>query len=236
MLKLLFITGMFALLSFSGASCLENHPAIEVIERTTIPAKVGLYWKNEKGETYGNFPSLFDANKNLAYACNAGMYDGTPDRQPVGLYIENGKKLRPLKKVNNDKVNFGMQPQGVFFITKAGVARVLAVEGYEKEKESDVRCATQSAPMLVIDGKVNSKLTKSTSTYTRNGVGILKNGHVLLLFAKTPVTFQQFAKLFVEKGCTSALYLDGAISNLIDRTSDAYNPRIQYGPFIGVTK
>lgn len=180
-------------------------------------------------------PSL-KRTRALQWACNAGMYDGTPDRQPVGIYIENGRKLRSLKKVNSAKVNFGMQPQSVFVVTKTNIAKVLSVTEYEKEKESEVRFATQSAPMLVIDSKINSKLTRPSSGYTRNGVGILKNGQALFLYAATPVTFQQFAQLFVDRGCITAMYLDGAISNLLEKSQSMNDVCRCYGPFFGVLR
>ena len=77
----------------------------------------------------------------------------------------------------------------------------------------NIKSATQSGPMLVIDGKLHSKFNKkSTSTHYRNGVGILPNGNLIFVMSKEKVNFYAFANYFKEKGCQNALYLDGFVS------------------------
>jgi uncharacterized protein YigE (DUF2233 family) len=43
----------------------------------------------------------------------------TPEHEPVGLFIENGKVLRETKILKDPSVNFGIQPQGILSGTAA---------------------------------------------------------------------------------------------------------------------
>src|SRR3982751_2857946 len=90
------------------------------------------YWKNERGEkikTLSALKSHIDsAGHQLLFAMNCGMY--TEDNAPVGLYIENGKKISSLKKCNNTKANFCLQPQGVFYITRDKRAGISTVDAF----------------------------------------------------------------------------------------------------------
>ena len=78
------------------------------------------------------------------------------------------------------------------------------------------RYATQSGPMLIIDGKVHPKIRPDgTSQKIRNGVGACKGGAVTFAIADDPVTFDTFARLFRDGlGCQNALFLDGSVSSL----------------------
>jgi uncharacterized protein YigE (DUF2233 family) len=227
-MKLIIIFLLIPLFSFQ--------PINDIIYYEAQPSSITMLWKNKLDLRYKTFGTLFVNNPNLVFATNGGMFGTDQASSPLGLYIENGSKLKPLRKVNNPKYNFGMQPQGIFLITKDNVAKVITVGEYEKLKESDVKYANQSAPMLIINKNINPKLTKSSSYNIRNGVGILPNGNVLFIISKEPVTFQQFAKLFLERGCTSAMYLDGGISNGLTRELRAFDGCECYGPFIGVNK
>ena len=140
---------------------------------------------------------------------NGGMY--LTDFSPQGLYIENGVKL---KKINNTKTaygNFYMQPNGVFYINKDGTGSVCKSSDYKDS--SLVNFATQSGPMLLINGNLHHKFTKgSKNTHIRNGVGILANGNLLFAMSKKKINFYDFASYFKSKGCKNALYLDGFVS------------------------
>ncbi|MFX4978978.1 phosphodiester glycosidase family protein, partial [Acinetobacter baumannii] len=71
---------------------------------------------------------------------------------PVGLYIEQERQIQPLNE-DNGWGNFFLQPNGVLAWNKRR-AIVLATEQYKaKAFQSDY--ATQSGPMLVINGKIN---------------------------------------------------------------------------------
>jgi uncharacterized protein YigE (DUF2233 family) len=185
----------------------------------TADAKdIRMYWKRND-TIIQTFQELKTVEPKLLFAMNGGMY--TRDYAPVGLYVENGKQLKAIKRYNNPKVNFGLQPQGIFLI-RGGVAEVIPVKDYQSK---DVQYATQSAPMVVLGSRVNPRLPQSESRNIRNGVGILPNGKVLLVLSRSLVTFQEFARYFVDRGCSAALYLAGGIS-------EAYVPHLEsYGSF-----
>jgi uncharacterized protein YigE (DUF2233 family) len=187
---------------------------------------IKMYWQHQ-GVLLQNFETLKKVEPNLTHAMNGGMFSET--FAPVGLYVEKGKQLRSIRRYNNPKVNFGLQPQGVFLV-RAKSAAVIPIDRYNPD---GVLYATQSAPMLVLNGGINPKLPHSTSRNIRNGVGMLPNGKVLMVLSLQPVTFQEFAQYFVSQGCSSALYLDGGISGAYtpEFTSDGY-----FGVMIGVVK
>ena len=194
---------------------------------TADPSEIRMYWKHE-GEIIRSFTRLKQIDSNVVFAMNGGMF--TPEYGPVGLYIEKGKQLKSMKRYNNPKVNFGLHPQGVFLI-RSDKAEVVPIDNYNPK---DVIYATQSAPMVVIDSKINPRLPKSDSRTIRNGV-ILPDGKALLACSAGVVTFQEFAAYFQSKGCISALYLDGGISRI---TNGGGLGRFgsSFGVMIGVVK
>lgn len=213
-------------------------PVEDIIVVKAKPSEVSIHWKDKLAAPYRAFSSLFYHNPQLTFATNTGMIGDDLDNAPLGLYVESGKMFRPVQKDNTSKQEIGMQPSGVFLITKDDVAMVVPVND-PAIRGSSIKHATQSVPMLVIGGTVNPMLTKSAFAKRRNGVGILKNGNVLLIISRREVAVNDFAQMFVERGCVSALQLDSGI------TSGMYNnPREImwndgcrcYGPFIGITK
>lgn len=174
--------------------------------------KIQLYWKDENGAPLGNFLALKNhiekQGQELIFAMNAGIF--MKDQSPIGLYIEDGKTLRPLN-LKKAKGNFYLQPNGVFFVKKDGSAGLSISQNF---KTQDVIYASQSGPLLLIEGKVNANFSPTASSKNkRNGVGIRADGVVVFLFAKTPLTFYDFAAEFKRMGCVDALYFDGAISD-----------------------
>jgi uncharacterized protein YigE (DUF2233 family) len=191
------------------------------------PSQIRMYWKKD-GQVIRTFSKLKEIEPGLIFAMNGGMF--TPAYAPVGLYVEEGNQLKPLKKINNPKVNFGIQPQGVFLI-RDQTAEVVTIEEY---KAQGIRFATQSAPMVVIDSVINPNLPTGNSRTVRNGVGILPDGKVLMACSKYFVTFRQFAKFFRDMGCKNALYLDGGISSTTEGGGFPLNSG--YGVLIAVVK
>jgi uncharacterized protein YigE (DUF2233 family) len=125
-----------------------------------------------------------------------------------------------------------MQPQGIFLLTKQGEPSIVPVSEFKLNK--NINYATQSAPILIVKGKINPQLTHSPSRTLRNGVGILPNGKVVLISAKQPCTFQEFAGEFLRLGCVNALNLDGGVSNMLSPRTQIWDGCGCYGPFIGV--
>src|SRR5262249_39716599 len=154
---------------------------------------------------------LADRGQHLLFAMNAGMYEA--DGTPVGLYVEGGLQLRSVNTANGPG-NFHLKPNGVFF-WKGTSAGVMETTRFVRARPA-VDFATQSGPMLVIDGKLHpSFLPNSTSLKIRNGVGVKDSGQAIFAVSEQPVSFYGFATLFRDiLGCANALYLDGSISTL----------------------
>ncbi|NQY04841.1 MAG: phosphodiester glycosidase family protein [Flavobacteriaceae bacterium] len=172
-----------------------------------------FYWKKEDGSHYYNFQNLKTElnkqNKKLVFAMNGGMF--IKDFSPLGLYIEKGVQKKKINTANTAYGNFYMQPNGVFYLSKDKKPVVCKTTDFNSSK--NIQYATQSGPMLVVDGKLHPKFNKgSSSKHIRNGVGILPNGNVLLAISKERINFYDFASFFKEKGCKNALYLDGFVS------------------------
>ena len=204
------------------------------------PAKerLQLFWARPDGAALGSLDALATERRTkgerLVLGMNAGMYD--PDLKPVGLYIEHGRQVKAANTADGFG-NFHLKPNGVFYLSGA-MAGVTETQAFLKSRRKP-DFATQSGPMLVIDGKIHPRFgSYGISTKIRNGVGIGPDGMVVLAISRQGVTFPQFAKLFQEAlRCRNALYLDGSVSSLMvegARNLDQGGYR-SLGPLIGVT-
>lgn len=199
---------------------------------------IKMYWKNDKGvrlKSLGNLQQfLATKQQKLVFATNGGMY--TTESNPVGLYIENGKKLKGINLKKGPETNFYMQPNGVFYTTAkhAGVCRS---EDFAAIKDK-VLYATQSGPMLVVDGQINPLFKKgSPNINIRSAVGTDKEGRVFFVISEGLVSFYDIAGLFTEKlRCTNVLFLDGAISRMYLPALNRSDNDGEFGVMIGVTE
>ena len=100
----------------------------------------------------------------------------------------------------------------------------------------DCRYATQSGPMLVIDGKLHPRfLPDSDSRHIRNGVGVDAGGIVHFAISDQPVTFHEFGRFFRDAlGTPNALYLDGKVSKLHAPELHRSDGGLPMGPIVGV--
>ncbi|MEH6673968.1 MAG: phosphodiester glycosidase family protein [Sulfitobacter sp.] len=201
--------------------------------------RLELFLYDPDGKPHGYFNTLNTALKKqgqqLGFAMNAGMYHD--DRAPVGYYLENGKEHQ--KVISSDGPgNFGLLPNGVLCL-RDGRADVIETKAFVR-KAPDCRSATQSGPMLVIDGKLHPRFLKDgTSRYIRNGVGTSADGkRAVFAISNETVNFYDFALLFRDHlKLPNALYFDGNISRLrapdLGRNDLGFSP---LGPIIGVVK
>lgn len=190
---------------------------------------------------FGDFDRLKAAleskGESLAFAMNAGMYHA--DRTPVGLLIESGSVRGKLSTADGPG-NFYMKPNGVFFIASdagATTAHAASTDAYaERTPTLSILQATQSGPMLVIDGAIHPRfLENSESRKRRNGVGVRKDGAVVFAISNAEVSFIEFAIFFRDElDCPDALYLDGTISRLYAPELDRNDGGARMGPMIGV--
>ena len=95
-------------------------------------------------------------------------------------------------------------------------AFVLESRAYAAD-ENDCTSATQSGPMLVIDGDLHPRfIPDSDSRYIRNGVGTSEDGsRAVFAISRRAVNFYDFARFFRDGlGLPDALYFDGNVSRL----------------------
>jgi uncharacterized protein YigE (DUF2233 family) len=197
-----------------------------------------LFWRDDKGAAFRGFAALDQwlrgRGRRLVFGMNAGMY--REDFSPVGLYVEHGKELRPLNRARGDGSNFCLLPNGVFALTDSG-AVVVESSKYPAIKAT-TSLATQSGPMLVIDGKLHPKFGRnSTSRLIRNGVGVVSPERVVFAISEDPVNFHEFATFFRDGlHCENALYLDGVVSSLYSTALNRNDRKTDLGPIIAVVE
>jgi|GEM_PF-470169 len=204
-------------------------------------AQFGLFLANAKGQKYRNIGTLkadlARQKQELIFGMNAGMY--TPTGDPEGLYIVEGKELFPIdmEPMPKDKfLNFYMEPNGVFLITSKEEAKIVRRQDYKFSK-GEVKYATQSGPMLLINGAINSYFNEnSKNKKIRNGIGVMEDGRLVCIISNEPITFYNFAILFKELGCKNALYLDGVISKMYVPSIGRMDLSGNLGPIIGIIR
>ena len=204
--------------------------------QVSVQQDLRLFLNGPDGQPLGSFAAvdgiLAAEGHRLAFAMNAGMY--RPDRSPVGLYVEAGREMAGLQRKASFG-NFGLQPNGVFCIgaNRFQVTETLAFDAARPE----CRYATQSGPMLVIDGKLHPKfMAASPSVNIRNGVGVSVDGHTAYFAVSDDlVNFDLFARFFRDGlGVPNALFLDGTISRLYAPELGRDDFGFPMGPIVGL--
>ncbi|MCI4667013.1 MAG: phosphodiester glycosidase family protein [Bacteroidia bacterium] len=196
-----------------------------------------FYWKKENGQpikSLGKLKSYLEGNgQSLLFAMNGGMY--LKDLSPQGLFIENGVVKKKANRVKKAYGNFYLQPNGIFYLTPDNQPIICTTPQFKNGTKA--KYATQSGPMLVIDGKIHPKFTKgSSNTHIRNGVGILEDGRLIFAISKERVNLYDFASFFKEKGCKNALYLDGFVSRAYIPSKDWIQLDGNFGVIIAVVE
>lgn len=194
-----------------------------------------VFLRDADGRPFGRLPVLrseLEARNNPPLMLmNGGMYHD--DLGPVGLYVEEGSNRKSLS-TKDGWGNFHLLPNGVFWVDgdKVGVTETRAYARLGISPDY----ATQSGPMLVIDGRLHPRFIRdSDSLKVRNGVGVSKNGRkVHFAISRRAINFWDFGKLFQEElDAHNALFLDGTVS-AIEAGRFRQSGWKEIGPIIGI--
>ena len=246
----LLLAALCALPSHAGAAACRadefEGTRYTVCEANPGAADIRIFWRDDKGAPYPMFNALDDdldtKGLDLVFAMNGGMFGN--DFSPIGLYIEHGRELRAANTADarpdvKPVPNFYKKPNGVFFIGPNGPG-VIETERFLREAPP-ADFATQSGPLLVIDGAIHPAfIVGSSDRKRRNGVGVCEGGTVRFAISESTVNFHDFASYFRDHlGCPNALFLDGGWA------SGLYAPELGrndwpghggYGPIIGAVR
>jgi uncharacterized protein YigE (DUF2233 family) len=198
--------------------------------------EVKFYLKDEKQNNFKSINNLKTwlegKNEKLLFATNGGMYK--TGNEPVGLFIENHKTITPLD-TGNGNGNFYLKPNGVFYLTTDDTPVVCATKDFVDNGK--IKYATQSGPMLLIDGKIHPAFLRgSQNVNIRNGVGVLPGNQVVFVMSKKEINFYDLANYFKSMGCKNALYLDGFVSRTYLPEKGWTQTNGDFGVIIGVIK
>lgn len=205
-----------------------------------------LFWRDGEGVPYRTFAalagSLAERGLELQFAMNGGMYGD--EFAPIGLYVEEGRELAPVNRTTvsgepGQIPNFYKKPNGVFYVggDEAGVMETEAFLNARPQTDF----ATQSGPLLVIDGGTHPAfIVDSSDRKQRNGVGVSSPTEVHFAISEGRVNFYDFARFFRDRlGCDDALFLDGGSA------PGLYAPELDrddapghggYGPIVAVVE
>lgn len=180
-----------------------------------------LFWQDNKKQNLSTFNNLaqfirqYHPQQQLIFAMNAGMYDD--NYAPIGHTIINKQNIAPIN-LHQDEGNFYLKPNGVFYWHKDGFFIEESEQFAKKLPISSIDYATQSGPMLVINGKLHPAFNaNSTSLNIRNGVGVnCQSQTTAFVISREPVNFYDFASLFKDElRCQNALFLDGGVASAL---------------------
>ncbi len=171
--------------------------------------------------------------ESISFALNGGMFDEAG--APIGLMIEDSREVHAINRREGGG-NFHLAPNGVLLVHANGRAEVVSSDAYKPAP--DIAFATQSGPMLVIDGRLHPKFdADGTSRYVRNAVGIAADGTPLFVITTDVVSFGKLARFFRDRlKVKNALYLDGSVSSLWDPANGRMDDFVELGPMIVVFK
>ncbi len=202
----------------------------------TTQEDVRLFHSDPEDRLFGGFPAVnrhLEADgKHLSFAMNAGMYH--EDRRPVGLYIEDGVEYSAIAD-GGGFGNFGLVPNGVFCIRPDGFD-IIETQAF---KAAPPACtyATQSGPMLVIDGALHPAfLPDSDSVLIRNGVGVSDDRQqAVFVISNDRINFDSFARFFRDGlGIDQALFFDAKVSRIYAPDISRFDSGLALGVILGV--
>ncbi len=168
----------------------------------------------------------------VRFAMNAGMFNDAG--APIGLYVEDRDEQKSIS-LTDGPGNFHLKPNGVFWQDRDGALRIEVSEDYAVAMR-DPRWATQSGPMLLINGEMHPQFANDgASRFIRNGVGLRDQHTAYFVISSGFVSFGRFARFFRDElHCRDALFLDGTVSSLWAPSVGRYDDNHELGPIIVV--
>lgn len=211
----------------------KNHDTIADVVHIRQLNQLKLFLNDTKQQPYNKIKAIaknLPQCQVLSFAMNAGMYHA--DYSAVGLYVENSRQISSLNTQKKGFGNFFMQPNGVLAWNDQH-AMIQTTQHYASSGFK-ANYVTQSGPMLVIDGEINTSfLPQSDSLKIRNGVGV-KNNELYFVISRGKISFYDFAKIFKDDlKIDQALYLDGSISSAYIPQAHRSDHRFNLGPIVG---
>jgi uncharacterized protein YigE (DUF2233 family) len=175
---------------------------------------------------------LGEGSRAVRFAMNAGMYNDAG--APIGLYVQDGDEQKSIS-LTDGPGNFHLKPNGVFWQGSDGALHIEVSEEYARALHAP-RWATQSGPMLVIDGELHPRFAEDgASRFIRNGVGIVDQHTAYFVISSGFVSFGRFARFFRDElHCRDALFLDGTVSSLWAPSVGRYDNNHELGPMVVV--
>jgi uncharacterized protein YigE (DUF2233 family) len=170
----------------------------------------------------------------LRFVMNAGMFG--EDGRPIGYTVSAGKRLHGLNRASAPG-NFYLKPNGVF-LGSGGKWQVLGTEAFADTIRKRPEFATQSGPMLVIDGRLHPQFAPDgPSKKIRNGVGVDPAGRAHFVISEAPVSFGKLARYYRDViKARNALFLDGTVSQLWDPARARMDSGPPLGPLVVVER
>lgn len=129
-------------------------------------------------------------------AVNGGFF--STDKEELGLRIQNGKILKPLRNISW---------WGVFYI-KNKIPKISSMQNFQLQ--NNIEFAIQAGPRLLVN---NQHLKLSPGKDLRSALCIdTQNQIIIAVTNNLPLSTNQFASVLQKFGCTDALNLDGGNS------------------------
>lgn len=179
-----------------------NNLKNEVIE-TDTPLKV-YEVKNISDVWFGKSSTCSTGQDNLHFAVNWPLVG--VDWKPVGWFIDNGTKQKDYIEPSVWGWNFSVD-NWVFWVDKNWIPHLIPY-AEAKNNSTDFQRAFQNWPMLIQNWKNLRENWTSTSKFKRSGIWFTPSWEAMVIYSETPVTFKEFAQLFVDQWCDNAIYLD----------------------------
>lgn len=238
---------LVALLCFHGGPHVAAHPwrtqspcrtqpfegsRFTVCNDTDREMNIEVYSTDRRGNplrSFDDFERAYpDEARYVRFGMNAGMFDN--QGQPVGLLIQRGKLKHSVNR-KSGRGNFYLMPNGILLVD--GDSWKIVPTTQFKSIDGIVE-ATQSGPMLVMDGKLHPAFqADGKSRHIRNGVGIGPDGQPIFVITESPVSFGKFARFFRDEvHARNALYLDGSVSSLWDPQNGRRDQKGPIGPMV----